>query len=518
MDQYRTVESLASIAELARPFQPEHLFQEKDIFIAGLDDTNIFRIPALLTTTKGTLLAFCEARERDDQDPLDLVMKRSVVTEKNLQGVGGVIWQNDRKWLPMQVVLPGEGDAISNPCPVVDHSDGTIWMCCLKIVGGLAKSIDAEQGTLLMLNSTDDGATWSEPVEIGHDFGYFVPGPGVGTQMRNGRLVIPGCDSHSSKVIFSDDHGRTWRAGAGIAHRSNESQVIETEDGVLMFNVRTRRCRHVALSRDGGETWYQEYDDQGLPDPGCMAAIVRYSSAADGGKSRLLFANPASPQDRVQLTVKLSYDEGQTWPVGKLVYAGPSAYSSLAVLGDGTIGLLYETGDSHPYERIRFARFSLEWLTDGQDRVRSGTLPLELPLRWNFITDPEDAGIREEWFKKGVNASWQEIWIDSPWTKQGHDYHGVAWYHTRFTVPADLWPGAKLDLLFGAVDGYADVYLDGVMIAEQKLTPRVMRNRPFFASLPDEVKPGQTCDLMVRVRKDDGDAGMWKPVCLVERG
>ena len=238
---------------------------------------------------------------------------------------------------------------------------------------------------------------------------------------------------------------------------------------------------------------------------------------ADGGRSRLLFANPANPQNRTQLTVKLSYDEGHTWPVAKMIYAGPSAYSSLAVLGDGTIGLLYETGDSHPYERIRFARFSLEWLTDGRDRLRPDTLPVELPLRWDFKKDPEDAGIRDEWFKRGADASWQKIMIDSPWTDQGHDYHGVAWYHIRFTVPADLWPGAKLTLLFGAADGYADVYLDGVKIAEQKVGPQAWSNRPFFASLPDAIEPGQTCDLMVRIEKDSGDAGLWRPVCLVER-
>lgn len=159
MDHYRTIENLVSMAELAGPFRAESLFQEKDIFIAGLDDTNIFRIPALLATANDTLLAFCEARERDDRDPLDLVLKRSVKTEKNLQGVAGVIWQNDRKWLPMQVVLSGNGEAITNPCPLVDHSDGTIWICCLRIVGGLAKTLDGFHGSLLMLRSTDDGST-----------------------------------------------------------------------------------------------------------------------------------------------------------------------------------------------------------------------------------------------------------------------------------------------------------------------------------------------------------------------
>src|SRR5687767_5502077 len=107
MDPSMSIANLASIVELAKPFRPESLFQEKDLFIAGLDDTNIYRIPVLLATPNDTLLAFCEARERDDMDPTNMVLKRSLKGDKNVQGVNGVIWQHDRKWLPMQVVVPG---------------------------------------------------------------------------------------------------------------------------------------------------------------------------------------------------------------------------------------------------------------------------------------------------------------------------------------------------------------------------------------------------------------------------
>ena len=518
MDQYRSLSSLESSVELTAPFRPENLFQEKDVFIAGLDEVNIYRIPALLATPNDTLLAFCEARERDDCDPMDIVLKRSVRSDKNLLGVNGVCWPDDRKWSPTQVVVPGNGDAAVNPCPLLDTATGTIWLCCRKAIGGLAENLGRVNGPLLILSSADEGATWSEPVDITSQVGYFLPGPGVGLRLCTGRLVVPGYDQHSAKVIFSDDGGRTWKAGHYVSHPANESQAVELEGGILALNMRIAPgCRYVSLSRDGGETWYEEHREEALPDPACMASVLRYSSGIEGGRSRLLFANPATPSSRTQLVVKLSYDEGRSWPVARMITAGPAAYSCLAILHDGTIGLLYETGDVHPYERIRFARFSLEWLSEGRDRIRPDSLPLELPLEWDFALDPEDVGIREGWSHPDAGRRWGTIRVDSPWTGQGHDYHGVAWYHLRFTVPDDLRIGTRLQLLFGAIDGYAQVYVDGAKIAEEKVSPRVMSHRPLLAPMPEVVRPGRSCEVVVRVIRDSGSAGLWKPVCLVER-
>jgi sialidase-1 len=518
VDTYRTIADLAATVELAAPFRPESLFQEKDLFTAGLDGVNIYRIPALIATPGDVLLAFCEARSRDDDDPLDLVLKRSLPVERDLQGVNGVSWPDDRRWSPMQVVVPGEGDAPTNPCPLLDRQENTVWLCCRMLQGGLAANLNWVHGPLYLLSSRDDGATWSAPVEIGDQVGEFLPGPGTGIQTRTGRLVIPGYDPHSAKVIYSDDHGRTWHAGAAIQVRGDESQVVELVDGTLVLNVRRIGCRHLAFSRDGGETWYEEREDWSLPDPSCMAAVVRYSDATDDGRSRLLFANPATPRSRTQLTVKLSYDEGRTWPESRLVHPGQAAYSSLAVLADGSIGLLYETGPNHPYEKITFARFTLEWLTEGRDRVRSASLPLELPLVWGFRRDPEDVGVQQGWAGRQGSSEWTDIRVDTDWTAQGHDYHGTAWYRLRFTVPPGVRPVNRLALLFGAIDGYAQVYLDGRCIAEDRLGPPIMSNRPFVVILPRTLAGGQVIELAVRVRKDEGRAGIWRPVCLVEHG
>lgn len=151
----------------------------------------------------------------------------------------------------------------------------------------------------------------------------------------------------------------------------NECTVAELSGGRLMLNMRSYRGRHlraVAVSGDGGETWSTPVDDPVLVEPVCQASLLRYTAEAEGGGNRMLFSNPASER-REKMTVRLSYDEGKTWPVAKLLHAGPSAYSCLTALPDGCAGCLYEGGEADPYETIRFARFNLEWLTDGADRL-----------------------------------------------------------------------------------------------------------------------------------------------------
>ena len=350
----------------------EPFFQQADLFTAGLDGVNVYRIPSLLVTPNGVILAFCEAREGDDGSPTDLVLKRSVHAFPDLH-VNGVMWSNDRKWLPMQVVLAGDGEAIMNPCPAIDQSDGTIWLCCIQVIGGFDKHVKGSaQYRTLILKSTDDGATWFDPMDISSSVGCFVPGPGIGVQLRSGRLVIPGYGKENpSKVIYSDDHGRTWHAGEPVAQHNSESQAVELTDGTLMLNMRHGRSRLVARSPDGGQSWSKAGTDEALIDSwGCQTGIIRYAAGGDAAnKGMILFSNPAHESDRVNMTVRLSRDDGRSWPVGKTVHAGPSAYSCLAVLADGTIGLLYEGGKDHPYEKISFARFNLEWLTGGRDRA-----------------------------------------------------------------------------------------------------------------------------------------------------
>jgi sialidase-1 len=172
-------------------------------------------------------------------------------------------------------------------------------------------------------------------------------------------------------VIYSDDHGRTYRAGGLVApfHQLNEATVFEASDGTFVLNSRAAGlgCRVVARSRDDGMTWTPPKMDENLPCPTCQASTLTLPST--DGKSRVLFANPATRNSRTRMTVRLSYDDGKTWPVSKQVTAGPAGYSDMAVGPEGMIYLAYENGNKRYSERVSVARFNLEWLTDSRDSI-----------------------------------------------------------------------------------------------------------------------------------------------------
>jgi len=360
--------------------------QQTDVFISGTDGYHTYRIPSLLVTKTGTLLAFCEGRKkgRGDSGDIDLLLKRSV--------------DGGKTWSQQQIVWDNGGNTCGNPCAVVDQDSGTIWLLMTWNHGSdresaIKNNTSKDTRRVWVSRSNDDGLTWSKPVEITDttkhpEWRWYATGPGVGIQLRTGlwkgRLVIP-CDhsvapspnnpnGYNSHVIISDDHGKTWRIGGVIRPQVNECQVVELADGTLMINMRnydrTKTTRAIATSTDGGESWSKVRHDPALVEPICQASFLRYTLRPEHDRNRLLFSNPARAKtgDRRDMTVRLSYDEGKTWPVSKTLHAGPSAYSCLAVLPDGDITCLYEAGQKHPYEKIVFARFNLEWLTDGKEK------------------------------------------------------------------------------------------------------------------------------------------------------
>ncbi|HKS36508.1 MAG TPA: sialidase family protein, partial [Verrucomicrobiae bacterium] len=194
---------------------------------------------------------------------------------------------------------------------------------------------------------------------------WYATGPGVGIQLRSGRLVIPcdhieaGTKRYYSHVIYSDDRGKTWEMGGRAGPQVNECQVVEQSDGKLLLNMRSyagKQCRAVATSRDGGLTWSEITLAPDLVDPVCQASLIR--SGARTRHSLLLFSNPASAR-RERMTVRVSADEGFTWPLAQVLHTGPSAYSCLGELPDGGFACLYERGEKSPYEKISLARFKL---------------------------------------------------------------------------------------------------------------------------------------------------------------
>lgn len=349
------------------------LFETSEPFVAGAGGYHTYRIPSLLVTPRGTLLAFCEGRRNSASDTgdIDLLLRRSA--------------DLGRTWEPIRVVVDRGPDTVGNPCPVVDRDSGTIWLLLTANRGDDRESdIVARKSkstrTVWLCRSEDGGLTWSAPADITAqvkpaEWTWYATGPGCGIQLASGRLVIP-CD-HTigdakpvmrSHVIYSDDRGKSWRVGGVIGDELNECQVVERTDGSLMINMRNyargagrQNRRATAVSRDGGLTWSEVSYAPELIDPVCQASFVRFAKRSPSSADRLLFANPASRR-RENLTVRMSMDEGASWPVARQLHAGPAAYSALAVLPDGTAACLYERGDKHPYERITFARFSLEWL------------------------------------------------------------------------------------------------------------------------------------------------------------
>lgn len=338
-----------------------------DVFTSGTEGYHTFRIPVLVVTASGTLLAFCEGRKtgRGDHGDIDLVLKRST--------------DGGKTWGPLELVYEEGGDrpiTIGNPCPVVDGD--AVWLPFTR-----------NNTDVFVLRSGDDGKTWGKPKNITEavkkgDWTWYATGPGVGIQLQRGRhkgrLVIP-CDHKAksgdrlvtySHIIYSDDHGETWKLGSTVAPHTNECQVAELEDGTLQINMRNYwgtdgkepgrgKRRAVALSKDGGETWGEVRFDAALVEPICQASLIRHPGA--DVKNGLLFSNPADASKRERLTVRLSRDGGQTWPVSKVLEEGPAAYSCLAALPDGKIACLFERGRKDPYERISLAVFTPNWLT-----------------------------------------------------------------------------------------------------------------------------------------------------------
>ncbi len=333
-----------------------------DLFVSGEGGYHTYRIPALVVTKTGVLLAICEGRKtsRADHGDVDIVARRSTD--------GGASWG------PLYLIHEEGGDAkttIGNPCPVVDQQTGVIWL-----------PLTRNNDDVLLTSSADDGATWTAPRVITSsvkrdDWTWYATGPGNGIQLtrgpHRGRLVIP-CDhriasiadrrkSSRSHVIYSDDHGTTWQIGGVTDFLMNECAVAELADGSLLLNMRSNRgvhCRGIATSTDGGLTWSDCTNAESLVEPVCQASMIRYTWGTAGDRSRLLFCNPASASGRQHLTVRVSYDEGRTWPRSRLLYGGSAAYSSLAALPARRAALLFERDDYTSITYLEFDQSCLE--------------------------------------------------------------------------------------------------------------------------------------------------------------
>jgi len=395
---------LASLCAALRAAEP--FLEKQDLFRVGDNPAyNIYHIPGIVVTAKGTVLAWCEARKRpagvSDWDDIRILLRRSTDDGRSwsapvsIAAVPGPKTKNPFA-LRMKNVDPADV-TYNNPVLIADR-DGTVHMLfCLEYM------------RVFYQRSTDDGLTFTTPVEITATFDAFTKdygwkvlatGPNHSIQLRTGRLIVPvwlstgtGGNAHRPSVtatIFSDDAGKTWQAGniavpdTAAWINPNETVAIELNDGRVMLNVRNESKAHrrlVTTSPDGATGWSTPRFDDALLEPICMGGIVRYRH---GGQNLILFCNPhnldkekgqpepGKNRDRKNVSVKISRDEGQTWSVHKSIEPGPSMYSDIAVTRAGTILCFYgRSGDNQGMAafaggRLTVARFNLEWLTDGK--------------------------------------------------------------------------------------------------------------------------------------------------------
>ncbi|HUU22529.1 MAG TPA: sialidase family protein [Phycisphaerae bacterium] len=369
------------------------------LFEARTQGYHTYRIPGLLATGGGVVLATCEARPGGggDYDDNDILLRRSPD--------GGKTWQPHRLVVGHDRYGPGP---VSNFAMIGDQSDGAVHALYCH-----------DYARAFYVRSDDCGASFSPPVEITavlEEFRREYPwqvcatGPGHGTQLRSGRLIVPvwlsdgtgtefgpgkrGHRPSAVSLVYSDDHGRTWRRGEivcrhgqGVVVNPSETAMVELADGSVLFNLRSESARSrrlVSVSPDGVAGWSEPRFDEALLEPVCMAGLIRYSGPDGGQRSCILFANPDNLEndlippgghvahDRKRLTVKLSDDECRTWAISKVIEEGPSGYCDLAVPADGAVLCLYECGlVEHLYDNryLTLARFDLEWLTGGQDNM-----------------------------------------------------------------------------------------------------------------------------------------------------
>ena len=357
--------SLHAGAQDEKPQLAPGLLEVHDLFNASDKQAiSCYRIPALVTATSGDLLAAIDERVPSCQDlrgssDINIVIRRSS--------------DHGKSWSEIERVVDfSEGESASDPSMIVDQQTGEIFLFYNYMDLKREKNIYY----LHVVRSTDHGKSWSKPENITDqitpskwrkDFKFITSGRGI--QTRSGKLLhcMVNLD-HGLHLFGSDDHGDSWHLLDTPLKPGDESKVVELADGRWMVNSRANKkgMRFVHISDDEGQSWESKAEPE-LIDPGCNGSIIRYTSMENGhSKNRLLFSNSKSKKGRVNMTVRISYDEGETWTEGKTIYSGSAAYSTLTILENGDIGLLFE---KDYYTENLFVSFSLDWLTEGADRL-----------------------------------------------------------------------------------------------------------------------------------------------------
>jgi sialidase-1 len=359
---------------------------------AGQDNCNTYRIPGIVTTSSGMLIAVYDVRynsSKDLEEDIDIGMSRS--------RDGGQTWE------PMKIIMdmgeyggfPQNENGVGDPCVLYNNFSNTLWVTAMWMCGlspdktvwwnsgqGL---LPTETGQIMLIKSNDEGKSWTHPVNLttqlkDPSWQLLFQGPGRGITMSDGTMVFPaqfkadvgekaidgGKYTSHSTIIYSADQGKSWKIGTGAKPNTTESQVVELPDGTLMLNMRDDLNRNssgetngraVAITSDMGKTWTMHSSSNlALPEPNCMASIISsYIYHGKKAKYVLFFSNPNNKFKRTDLTVKASTDSGLTWPENMQVelYEGECfGYSCLTMVDNNTIGVLYEGNRDIFFQKI----------------------------------------------------------------------------------------------------------------------------------------------------------------------
>lgn len=337
-----------------------------------------YRIPAVITAKDGSIVAVTDKRKYNEGDlpqDIDIVCNRSTD--------GGLTWSE-----PYTIALGTGYNQGFGDCALAWSNDENGLIAAFVGGVGLWNSTPTNPIRSYISRSYDNGQTWTEPVDITHFiFGAdcVIPehqswrasffGSGNGLRTSTGRIMFVAAiregsaQSLNNYAVYSDDNGQTWQVSGRASVGGDEAKVTELVDGRILMSIRHAGNRWYNISEDGGETWQSTtstWDD--IVAPACNGDLIRYTSVNNGDdRNRLLHSVPYG-NSRTDVSVYISYDEGETWPVRKCIVPYSSAYSSLCILPDGTIGLYVEEApDSGSGYSTVFYNFSLEWLTDGND-------------------------------------------------------------------------------------------------------------------------------------------------------
>ena len=337
---------------------------------AGDDGSAAFRIPGLVTTNKGTLLGVYDVRYNssvDLQEHIDIGLSRSTD--------GGKTWEKMRPPLAFGEYdgLPAAQNGVGDPSILVDTKTNTVWIVAAWTHGmgnqrawwsshpGMDLNHTAQ---LVMAKSTDDGKTWSAPINVTEqvklpEWYFLLQGPGRGITTSDGTLVFPiqfidKTRIPNAGIMYSKDRGETWKIHNYARTNTTEAQVAEVEPGVLMLNMRDNRggSRAVYTTTDFGQTWKEhESSRTALIEPVCMASLISVKAKDNVlGKDLLIFSNPNSTSARKDMTIKISMDGGKTWSADHQLLLDEDynwGYSCLTMIDKETIGILYESSVAH---------------------------------------------------------------------------------------------------------------------------------------------------------------------------